>query len=150
MPTECYRQGMQRPSIALLVLACVVVACGGSHEPEDLDAALSDDGGGVDAPLAPPDASSCTTPMTDGCACGDPGLTICTGGRGTQCCGGRWQSFWDGPCWSSPDDGGMSSCDTPDEGCPCPTEGEIACRFTQWRLVCTSGAWRADYGRVCC
>lgn len=149
---------MQRSASSLLVallvvllLALLVASCGG--DPGDPDGSI--DAPMVDAPRsdAPTvDASGCDRdPTAAGCACDTPGVVMCQGVGGRECCGGTWHEFLDGPC--APDDGGVPSCDeTPAAlGCPCAEDGAIECRpFYRWRLVCEGGVWAEDFGRICC
>jgi hypothetical protein len=104
------------------------------------------------------------------------GYTSCSTerfGYGTTCCGGREISFADGPCFprggpgfgdaggGAPDDAGMNDggmidgggpCDADPtaDGCPCTTEGAVACRPYTWRNECRGGTWDTAFGYVCC
>jgi hypothetical protein len=136
-----------------------LAACGPPPEPPDPDAGLdaaADADAGTDAGSDAGDANAdggCPGGAVAGCSCDMPGLTSCDFGRGEgiQCCAGRWQEFVDGPCWPRPDAGMPAPCDgTPIRGCPCATT-EPGCRTSaNWRLLCESGVWVEDVGRVCC
>lgn len=152
---------MTRSGYALALAGLMtLVACGSeSHGPDastdETDGAIDPIDAATDATIdaaidAAIDAPDCTTGRTAGCGCSDPGYTECWSGMGIQCCGGTWHEFFDGPCWSAGLDAGAPTCETPDIGCPCPTEGATQCRSFQWSLVCSDGAWRAQVGRVCC
>ncbi len=122
--------------------------------------------------------AACEAPSSPGgsgmCAMGE-GYTVCSRemfGYGTTCCGGREISFADGPCFprsmydAGPidpgmgdpgmsdagmvDAGGPCDADPTANGCPCTTEGEIACRSFTWRGECRGGVWTTAYGYVCC
>lgn len=90
-----------------------------------------------------------------GVPCSDPdGTASCSGGAGRACCGGREIDWYDGVC-RPPDaalpDGG-SPCAVPTvAGCPCATEGEVACAgIYDWRRECHGGVWTEVVGEICC
>lgn len=47
-------------------------------------------------------------------------------------------------------DGGPCDGDPTADGCPCTTEGAVACRSFTWRNECRDGVWKTVFGYVCC
>lgn len=136
-----------------LILVCLV-GCGGGG-------GMDDAGGGMDVPSPIDVPMAFDVDVGESCEDVAEGTTTCTGGFGRSCCDGHWMSFADGPCWPSvdggpPEDGGgvdagtVCDRDPGAAGCPCETEGEIACPFIQFRRVCRDGEWAVDVGFVCC
>jgi hypothetical protein len=160
-----------RPLLRVVVVLALSswVGCGaGSHPPPDGGPVSSDGGASLDAAdgdASPRDAGDagdaateeggalCTaSPMSTGCPCSteSEGVTICNGGNGTQCCGGRWQEFLDGPCWALDAGAGTPTCERDEPGCPCSTDGESMCRSYRWDLLCVDGTWAERVGHACC
>jgi hypothetical protein len=146
---------LQPLRVAVVLTFAVGIGCApASHPPSTLDggpldggASLLDAGDG-----AAGDATECTaSPMADGCPCAAEyeGVTHCIGYT-VQCCGGRWRYYHDGPCRRL--DGGAitPTCEHPEPGCPCSTDGESMCRNFQWDIVCVDGTWAESVGHACC
>jgi hypothetical protein len=149
----------------VLVLSTLLVACDDEGVPvPPLDAAFDpgprpDAGPGIDAGPCGPGSTA------DGCRCSEEeeGRYVCGGASNSQCCGGVWRSFFDGPCWELGDagvldgstgDAGAPDCSKPHIGCPCTIAEDTLCRSFQPRLVCREGSWRSDgdtgSGYACC
>lgn len=136
---------MTRTILLLLVLFGALFTACSNEGPGEVDAPTADVPS--DANLFGDGGGSCSSP---------DGYTTCTGGNGVTCCGGVESRFNDGPCYPIPDAGVIgdagSPCDTDPTaaGCPCTTEGEIACRMYRWRHECEGGVWTVAVGYVCC
>lgn len=127
----------------------MLLGCGGSH---GLDGGDGIDGGTIEGDGGAMDVAPSFD--ADSCAGYEEGYTICPGDTRT-CCGGTWRHYFDGACWDVPDVGVVdagSPCDrdATSPGCPCATEGEIACPMFDWQRVCTAGVWAERFPIVCC
>ena len=146
-----------------VILAGLLSACGGrvalpvdagtDARSAELPRDVGMDGTVLDAAIDPDLDAGCDPIL--GCSCPTDDVVMCRAGGGLQCCGSRWRTFIDGPCWMPPDagTGGPPDCSGGSSagGCPCDIEGEMICGyFYEWNRACHGGIWVTLVGHMCC